>query len=62
MDTALGVSVIIADVSSIPLIEVSGIILTSIYVLKDYLKLIKEDVIRLIGTQEPIELKRRIIK
>jgi len=62
VDAMLGISVVIANVLNKPIIEVLGIVLTSIYVLKGYIELIKEDVIRLLGTHEPIKLKKKIIR
>jgi len=62
VDAILGISVVIANVLNKPIIEVLGITLTSVYVLKGYIELIKEDVIRLLGTHEPIKLKKKIIK
>ncbi len=62
VDAILGISVVIANVLNKPIIEVLGIVLTSVYVLKGYIELIKEDIIRLLGTHEPIKLKKKIIK
>ena len=59
-DAALGTSVLAANAIGTTLIEAVGVVGISAYVLLGYFEIVKEDVMRLIGTYEPVGIKERV--
>ena len=57
VDIVLGVSVLVANAAGTTLIETIGVTFITAYVLIGYFEIVKEDIMRLIGTHEPSGIK-----